>query len=292
MRTDDDLATVRDATGFVAAMQDLRLRSGYTLRQLEGRAAACGDVLPRSTVADIPRRQTLPRPELVAAFVRACGEQDRLGEWMAAYRRAARPAEPDRLPAARAITTVLVLAACAALGATLVVTAGAGPEKPRSAAPVLAVASAGTWARIRPVPAPRLCLSAGIERTGRYRSEVAVQRPCGEPGPRTLLQPAGDELTSIRWEHPVDATLGCLTVLDDGPAANLVEPRDECRLGGSQLFRLEHAGADAYRVRRAGTEHCLGVHDGETVPGAEIVQQPCGDHSHQRFHIDINPATR
>ncbi|MFE2751063.1 helix-turn-helix domain-containing protein [Actinosynnema sp. NPDC059335] len=65
--------TARDAAGFVAMLRELKERSGLTLRGLEERAAARGEVLARSTVADMLRKDALPRPELLAAYVRACG---------------------------------------------------------------------------------------------------------------------------------------------------------------------------------------------------------------------------
>ncbi|GGT29930.1 hypothetical protein GCM10010271_37410 [Streptomyces kurssanovii] len=68
-----DPERVRDPAGFVAAMQALKDRSGLTYRELTSRAEAVGDVLPRSTVANMLGRTTLPREELVAAFVRAAG---------------------------------------------------------------------------------------------------------------------------------------------------------------------------------------------------------------------------
>ena len=54
-------------------MQALKDWSGLTYRELTARADAVGDVLPRSTVANMLSRTTVPREELVAAFVRACG---------------------------------------------------------------------------------------------------------------------------------------------------------------------------------------------------------------------------
>ncbi|MFI6288209.1 helix-turn-helix domain-containing protein [Streptomyces sp. NPDC051018] len=61
------------AAEFVARLQQLKDWSGLTYRELTSRAEAVGDVLPRSTVANMLSRCTLPREELVAAFVRACG---------------------------------------------------------------------------------------------------------------------------------------------------------------------------------------------------------------------------
>lgn len=79
----------RDVAGFVAAMRQLKKRSGLTYRELEERAARRGDVLARSTLADVLRRTSLPRPEVVAAFVHACGDGDRVDAWLAARDRIA-----------------------------------------------------------------------------------------------------------------------------------------------------------------------------------------------------------
>ncbi|WP_338146054.1 helix-turn-helix domain-containing protein [Streptomyces scabichelini] len=79
----------RDAAGFVESMRRLKERSGLTYRELEERAARSGDVLARSTLADILRRTSLPRPEVLAAFVRACGDGQRVGAWLDARDRIA-----------------------------------------------------------------------------------------------------------------------------------------------------------------------------------------------------------
>lgn len=85
---------VEDATEFVARMVRLKERSGLTYRQLEERAAERGEVLARSTLADVLRRSSLPRPEVVAAFVRACGYADEVPVWLAARERVAAAPEP------------------------------------------------------------------------------------------------------------------------------------------------------------------------------------------------------
>ncbi|WP_406068211.1 helix-turn-helix domain-containing protein [Micromonospora sp. NBC_01638] len=74
---------------FVDMLRQLKDRSRLTYRQLEQRAAAAGDVLARSTAADVVRRSTLPRPEVVAAFVRACGAEDQVEAWLRARHRLA-----------------------------------------------------------------------------------------------------------------------------------------------------------------------------------------------------------
>ncbi|MGX8909428.1 DUF2690 domain-containing protein [Streptomyces netropsis] len=92
---------VRDAAEFVAAMRELKARSGLTYRQLEERAAARGDVLARSTLADALRHDALPRVETLTAFLRACGEEHNAGAWLEARKRlcvaeVAPPGGPDR----------------------------------------------------------------------------------------------------------------------------------------------------------------------------------------------------
>ncbi|MEU8528049.1 helix-turn-helix transcriptional regulator [Streptomyces sp. NPDC048629] len=63
----------RTPAEFLARLQELKDWSGLTYRELSARAEAVGDVLPRSTVANMLTRAGLPREELLAAFVRACG---------------------------------------------------------------------------------------------------------------------------------------------------------------------------------------------------------------------------
>ncbi|GGX81821.1 hypothetical protein [Streptomyces fructofermentans] len=62
-----------DAAAFVAALRRLKAWSGLSYRRLERRAADEGHCLPYSTAATMLGRDRLPREELVAAFVAACG---------------------------------------------------------------------------------------------------------------------------------------------------------------------------------------------------------------------------
>ncbi|WP_328438403.1 hypothetical protein OHA71_16780 [Streptomyces sp. NBC_00444] len=62
-----------DAAAFVAALRRLKAWSGLSYRRLERRAADAGHTLPYSTAATMLGRERLPRAELVAAFVSACG---------------------------------------------------------------------------------------------------------------------------------------------------------------------------------------------------------------------------
>jgi len=62
-----------DAAAFVAGLRRLKAWSGLSYRRLERRAAEAGHCLPYSTAATMLGRERLPREELVAAFVAACG---------------------------------------------------------------------------------------------------------------------------------------------------------------------------------------------------------------------------
>ncbi|MFJ5140559.1 helix-turn-helix domain-containing protein [Streptomyces sp. NPDC088707] len=77
-----DPREARTPAEFLARLQALKDWSGLTYRELSARAEAHGDVLPRSTVANMLARATLPREELLTAFVRACGVTPaELEEW-------------------------------------------------------------------------------------------------------------------------------------------------------------------------------------------------------------------
>lgn len=107
---------------FVAAMRRLKTRSGMSYRDLERRAAQHGDVLPRSTLQTALARDELPRWEVVAAFVRACGcDQHETSAWLAAYRRSVEP-----VPATNPVRSRRALAALVATVATVIMVAVAG----------------------------------------------------------------------------------------------------------------------------------------------------------------------
>ncbi|MFD7965268.1 hypothetical protein ACFV5J_31205 [Streptomyces zaomyceticus] len=68
-----DPREARTPAEFLALLQALKDRSGLTYRELSALAETRGEVLPRSTVANMLARPTLPREELLTVFVRACG---------------------------------------------------------------------------------------------------------------------------------------------------------------------------------------------------------------------------
>ncbi|MEU0402196.1 helix-turn-helix domain-containing protein [Streptomyces sp. NPDC006197] len=85
-----DPREVRNPAEFLACLQALKDWSGLTYRELSARAETHGDVLPRSTVANMLARPTLPREELLTTFVRACGvEEDEADHWRTVRRKLA-----------------------------------------------------------------------------------------------------------------------------------------------------------------------------------------------------------
>lgn len=81
---------VRTPAEFIAAMRALRSRAKLTYSQLESRAQAAGDRLPRSTIATALSRNRIPRESTIASFVRACGgDRHAVEVWLAARRRIA-----------------------------------------------------------------------------------------------------------------------------------------------------------------------------------------------------------
>ncbi|MEE1760870.1 MULTISPECIES: hypothetical protein [unclassified Streptomyces] len=93
-----------DAAAFVAALRRLKAWSGLSYRRLEQRATEAGHALPYSTAATMLGRDSLPREELVAAFVAACGVRGAEAEaWLDARVAIAcgPPAEPTPKPGSR-----------------------------------------------------------------------------------------------------------------------------------------------------------------------------------------------
>ncbi|MEU1586786.1 helix-turn-helix domain-containing protein [Micromonospora sp. NPDC005710] len=325
LRPDD----ASDPAAFVELLRQLKDRSGLTYRQLEQRAATAGDVLARSTAADILRRSTLPRPEVLTAFVRACGAGDQLDTWLRARHRlaagqftapsptsaptpvdAGTAAAPERSGAARqrwfARPAPLALLVVAALLAAL----GVGfwmerrdDEQRRAGQDADPTASAGGGARspsagrsqIRPVGSPHLCLTEGRDRTGQYTKEIAVQRPCTEATPPdTSLEQVADGRYFITWFHPAHGK-GCLTIREDDPGRNLLEPWDEkdCSASRSkQVFHFEPIGPapDTYRIRPDHSELCVGLRDDDSTESDAALVEPCTGGPDQVFLVNARPA--
>ncbi|MFE7272894.1 helix-turn-helix domain-containing protein [Streptomyces sp. NPDC057623] len=296
----------RDTAEFTAAMRGLKERAGLTYRQLEERAAEHGEVLPRSTLADVLRGRTLPRPELLAAFVRACGDGERAAQWLAARDDLARGKVAEDMGAAprRGVhlgarvlgvpllpaSAVLVALVTAAVWA-LVPSRDDGDRKSAGGGGVAATDARSPLPRgrtqILPALTNGLCLTDGYG--SRYTSLVAVQRPCDEVAPQeTTLVPLGGNTFRIRWYHP-DHGPGCLTALAEGPGVGLLEPWDDC--GRTTPFRIEPAGPDGSRrySLRVDGRGCVAIRDADTSEGAEALVEPCRPKDSQVFVIRSAP---
>ncbi|MFF3754832.1 RICIN domain-containing protein [Streptomyces sp. NPDC002018] len=303
----------RDAAGLVESMQQLKERSGLTFRELEEQAARNGDTLARSTLADMLRRTSLPRPEVLAAFVRACGDGQRVDAWLEVRDRIAAgiavgpaPAPdggPDTDTAAQlrtgestasaplrtrrravALTTALMIPLLVVTAWWLLPDSDSSPD-PESPAVAVSVPADG-WVTIRPARTPDLCLTDGRDRDGAYASAVAVQRPCAQATvPRTYLEPVGEGRYRVQWHHP-QLGKGCLTVMSTGPVKGTLEPRDDCTQ--ATLFRLEPSAVDStggFRLRPADSSRCVGIADDDTTEGAEATEERCTGAADQRFLI-------
>ncbi|QDY79424.1 helix-turn-helix domain-containing protein [Streptomyces qinzhouensis] len=98
--TDVDPARAGTSEEYLLLLRQRREVAGLSYRQLERRARKDGGSLPPSTVATMLRRSTLPGPDLIVAYVRACGGgAAEVADWLAARARLAAaavvPAEPE-----------------------------------------------------------------------------------------------------------------------------------------------------------------------------------------------------
>jgi hypothetical protein len=88
---------------FVAELRRLKAWSDLTYRRLEKEAMRRGHVLPHSTIATALKRESLPRTELVAALVSACGcDDDTVARWVAVRQRLSTDDVTPHDPAPRA----------------------------------------------------------------------------------------------------------------------------------------------------------------------------------------------
>ncbi|MEV7417926.1 hypothetical protein [Streptomyces sp. NPDC089919] len=245
-----------DAAEFVDLMRALKDRSGYTYRQLEERAAERGEVLPRSTLASVLGGRTLPRPELLAAFVRAGGDEARMAEWVTAWSRlAGEPAygprpTPRRAaeapPADGAAGTGVSNTGVTGPGVTSTppaATAGAGRPGPVGA-PVPRVPWRLTWrtGAAAAVTALALVLAGMFASSGRSTGD----------DDRSAGPPAGPALpTGWVQVHPADSPGLCLSDgrVRDGRYTPLVAVQRPCASIGPQNTLLAPLGGDLYQIQ-------------------------------------------
>ncbi|MEU6666523.1 hypothetical protein [Streptomyces sp. NPDC046727] len=150
---------------------------------------------------------------------------------------------------------------------------------------------------LRPLGSPGLCVTDGRVADGRYRSLVAVQRPCDETAPQTTaLDPLGKDAYRIAWHHP-DEGKGCLKVLGSGPGAGLLEPWNACarttvfHFVPTEPAKAGKTGKSRKSVGRtylikAGAGKCVGIRAASSAVGAEAVVESCTGADSQLFLVE------
>ncbi|MFB7587300.1 helix-turn-helix domain-containing protein [Streptomyces sp. NPDC056169] len=239
-----DPRETRNAAEFVACLQALKEWSGLTYRELSARAEARGDVLPRSTVANMLARATVPREELLLSFVRACGVgPGGLEEWQAVRKGLAVRGvyEPEGEGEG----------ADEAEGAGEDAGEGAGEGPVGGADP-----GDGPHAETDPVPAVGPAVVWPGEPVEPQDGAPAARRP----GPRSRIRRA--LVATVALAGLVLAGFSVVAVLRDGHGAH--PPRT-----------LTAPAAGDVRIRVIGADLCLGERRGSRT--GQIHQVPCAD---------------
>ena len=202
---------------FVAELRRLKAWSDLTYRRLEKEAMRRGHVLPHSTIATALKRESLPRTELVAALVSACGcDDDAVALWVAVRQRLSTgdvsgapgtPPDPARPPD----------------GATPPPAREAGPVSGRSAVPAGGEHPAprvrtGTARRIGRAACLAAVLLVGLPVIGASSRPEPVRPRAGHPTPAAHTSPplpvawwrfeeAGGSTAYDSSRHGADATI-------------------------------------------------------------------------------------
>ncbi|MGV9315421.1 helix-turn-helix domain-containing protein [Streptomyces sp. NPDC003691] len=254
----------RNTAELAALLRSLKERSGLTYRALEEAAARAGDVLPRSTLAAVLNGRGLPRPELLAAFVRACGDGDRTAEWLDARARIAGlppeaadgPPGPGDGPGGAPGGGDTTADGDGGAGKTVAAEA-AGPGESEAPGPAGEPRERGLPAARRRLPAyavPALAAvlialsvwlvaASGGTRDNDERPESRTT-VTAEPAPEARPP---DGYVRLR---PVSAPELCLTDgrVTDGRYTPLVAVQDSCEAVAPQSTTLEPLGGDSFRI--------------------------------------------
>ncbi|WP_338493534.1 helix-turn-helix domain-containing protein [Streptomyces sp. SJL17-4] len=283
-----DPREARTPAEFLARLQALKDWSGLTYRELSARAEARGDVLPRSTVANMLARATLPREELLTAFVRACGVTPaELEEWRTvrtelagrgAYGAAEAPLDeppetagpteaPDTAESSGTPDTAGTSEAPGTAGTSEAPGTAGTSEAPGTAGTSEAPGTAGTS------EAP------GTARTSEAPETVeTVGPPPSWPGRETGAQPPGATSgTSSRIRRALVATVAVAGLVLAG-ASVVALLRDGGTGPAGQPPRTATAVAPAagdVRIRVAGTDFCLAERRGTRT--GQVHQAPCAE---------------
>jgi hypothetical protein len=328
----EDWPDPREATGaaeFVAAMRTLRARTDLSYRVLERRAAKAGTPLPSSTISGALSRDTLPRADLLAAFIRACGADDETVERWLAVRAdlaasgqapepepAAEPIAPEILPEEPARKRPRLLWPAIGVAAVLVLVAGAlivfngpPPEQP------VAAPSSSSPAPSAPTTAPDAANAGlGTPPTGRSRVRLAHTGLCVGEGPEKFVQeerivlgqqdcataspPMSVEAVEGGYRlllHNPEQGEGCVTVDYGGTAASTLLAGDHCEPGRPDqrfVFEPVTAPAKGFLLKSAaGAKWCVGVYKASSEVGVQLIQDPCDGTAAQVFLVERADAS-
>ncbi|MEU2115877.1 helix-turn-helix transcriptional regulator [Streptomyces sp. NPDC016459] len=244
-----DARGARTPAEFLARLQALKDWSGLTYRELTARAEAHGDVLPRSTVANMLSRPTLPREELLLSFVRACGVDPAATEaWRTVRGELARrgtyaPAEED--PAADPPDPP------------------AGPSD--DSAPPDPPASPSEDATSPRPPDPLAGLSGGSAPPPSWPSAAAP--PAARPGVSSRIRRA--LVATVAVAGLVLAGVSVVAVLRDGATGPAGQPPRTASTTPAAPV------AGDVRIRVVGSDFCLGERRG--IRTGQVHQVPCAE---------------
>ncbi|MFI8307460.1 helix-turn-helix domain-containing protein [Streptomyces sp. NPDC085927] len=289
----------RTPAEYVGLLRRLKENSGLTYRQLEERAAERGDVLARSTLADVLRRDALPRAEVVAALVRACGPEEDVAEWLTARQRLAErerlagEERPEASGAGHAPESDGVLDADRVPGtgrAPEGEASGGGRTRAAPLVPLVALASLGTVVLL---VIAAVVLLPDDERTGDSKGggSEASMNPAATPvaaGPTpgwSRLRPVGaPTLCLTEGEARVDGDTKAVAV--QRPCTEAVPPRTYLQRESNGLYVIKWDHPD-------NGPGCLTVLDGGPFHGMlePWPWKACrGGSTAQRFHIERAPG--
>ncbi|TXS21153.1 hypothetical protein EAO71_32320 [Streptomyces sp. ms191] len=304
-----------DPAAFVARLQDLKDWSGLTYRELTAHAEALGQVLPRSTVANMLSRATLPREELLTSFVLACGvDPSSLESWLVVRKElAVRGAYGSGPEAAGTVPGRRAGPAAGEDGGGIEDTGAdaADTDDDTDDAEISADAVAGAgdhadgalrWpAAPEPDPEPepprpgagprvRRTLVGLVAVTGLVLAAVSVVvalvrdgTPEPPPGrPRPTAPAAGDVRIRV-----IGSDL-CLGERRGGRSGQVFQ--QECAGATTPLYSLKDLGADRWRIVSDHPDYgpgCSGIPSGGRIPDAALEDSECGDPTRvERFALE------